>query len=73
MAIIGEISDATCDPDSAGDSRNYEEIADAVIRSIRANITDASSAHGTGFAHALGYLLCCAADGCLPSEESKYV
>lgn len=70
FATIVHISNATCDPDAEGDARDFEAIATAVVRSIRANITETEGAHAAGFAHALGYLLCCAADGCLPSEDA---
>ena len=69
MAFIGEVSATTCDPDRPGDSRDYRLMAHAIQDSVTQDITRASPAHREAFLAELAYLLCCAADGCLPSAS----
>lgn len=70
MNRIGDISEATCDPDAEGDTRDYGAIAQAVLASITAHIVDADAAHRADYLHALGDLLCCVVDGGLPSPAA---
>lgn len=63
---IGHISGATCDPDQPDDLRDYGAMTAALERTL------AQHRAAPDFLHALAVLLCCVADGCMPSAFPEH-
>ena len=66
ISQIHEVSNATCDPDAEGDTRDYRRLAMMVQASVAENLQHQDAAHREGYLRALTDLLATAADGCLP-------